>query len=318
MSETRPNNNLAMGVIFILLGSSSYGMLSTFVKLAYRQGFTTAEVTVAQILWGAVILTIMDLLFNKNGKKPTAADNKGLLIAGIPIALTSILYYLTVIYIDASVAVVLLMQSVWMGVIVESIQEKKFPSFVKILSVALVLFGTLLATQIIGQDSFKPMDIRGLVLGMLTAMSFSWTLYSTSAVANHLPAVTRSKVMLYGSCVIVLIFAILTQLGPYYMNLHLVGEEFIKNQPFNPMIFLTYGLFLGIFGTVIPPIMLNKGFPICGVGLGSILSSMELPVAVFVAYTLLSEEVSGKQWLGVLIILLAIVLLNYKFFLKKK
>lgn len=318
MSETRPNNNLAMGVIFILLGSSSYGMLSTFVKLAYRQGFTTAEVTVAQILWGAIILTIMDLLFNKNARKPSAADKKGLLIAGIPIALTSILYYLTVIYIDASVAVVLLMQSVWMGVIVESIQEKKFPSFVKILSVALVLFGTLLATQIIGEDSFKPMDMRGLVLGMLTAMSFSWTLYSTSAVANHLPAVTRSKVMLYGSCVIVLVFAILTQLGPYYMNLHLVGEEFIKNQPFNPMIFLTYGLFLGIFGTVIPPIMLNKGFPICGVGLGSILSSMELPVAVFVAYSLLSEAVSGKQWLGVLIILFAIVLLNYKFFLKKK
>jgi drug/metabolite transporter (DMT)-like permease len=316
MSESR-SNNTAMGVLFILIGSSSYGMLSTFVKLAYKENFTTAEVTVAQILWGAVILTIMDALFNKNGKKPSAADRKGLLIAGVPIALTSVLYYLTVIYIDASVAVVLLMQSVWMGVIVESFQEKKFPSLIKILAVALVLFGTLLATKLLG-NSEVTLDIRGIVLGMLTAMSFSWTLYSTNAVANHLPAVTRSKIMLYGSCGIVLIFAFLTQLAPYYLDLNLVSEGFIRDQAFNPKIFLTYGLFLGIFGTVIPPIMLNKGFPIVGVGLGSILSSMELPVAVFVAFSLLGEVVNGKQWLGVLIILLAIVLLNYKFFTRGK
>ena len=314
--ENSSHNNLGMGVLFILVGSSSYGMLSTFVKLAYKQDFTTAEVTGAQFGWGALILTIMGL-FQKSDIKANGTDIRKLMIAGIPIALTSVLYYLTVKYIDASVAVVLLMQSVWMGVIVESIQTKKFPGLEKIAAVALILFGTLLATKVIGGNGVT-LNATGLILGMLTAMSFSWTLYATSTVASHLPSVTRSKYMLYGGVIVVFIFMMLTQLGPHYFNMNLVSEEFIRNKAFDPRIFLSYGLFVAIFGTVIPPIMLNKGFPIVGVGLGSILSSLELPVAVFVAFTLLGEVVNASQWLGVLIILGAIVLLNYKLFLPKK
>lgn len=309
--------NLALGVVFIILGSSSYGMLSTFVKLAYKEGFTTAEVTASQILLGALILTIMSLFAKKNAVKPTSKDIKGLLIAGLPIAFTSILYYLTVKYIDASVAVVLLMQSVWMGVIVEAVLTKKFPSVEKIIAVVLILFGTLLATKVIGSTPMS-LDPRGLILGMLTAMSFSWTLYSTGNVAPHLQPVERSKYMLYGSCFVVLIFILLTQMGPYYFNMNVVSEEFITNKAFNPSIFWGYGLILSIFGTVIPPIMLNKGFPIVGVGLGSILSSIELPVAMVIAFIFLGEVVNGTQWMGVAIILFSIVLMNYKLFAIKK
>ena len=45
--------------------------------------------------------------------------------------------------------------------------------------------------------------------------------------------------------------------------------------------------------------MLNNGFPITGVGLGSILSSAELPVAIIVAFFALGETVNATQWLGV-------------------
>ena len=123
--------------------------------------------------------------------------------------------------------------------------------------------------------------------------------------------------MLYGGVIVVAIFTFLTQVGPHYLNINLLTEEFIRNKAFDPGIFLTYGLIVAIFGTVIPPIMLNKGFPIVGVGLGSILSSIELPVAVMIAFTFLGEVVNAKQWIGVAIILSAIVLLNYKLFIKK-
>lgn len=314
--ETR-QNNLLLGIIFIVLGSSSYGMLSTFVKLAYKENYTTAEVTAAQFAWGALILTIMALFQKNKGPKPQNGDIKKLMIAGIPIALTSVLYYLSVRYIDASVAVVLLMQSVWMGVIVEAVQKKKIPSVEKIAAVALILFGTLLATKVIGSENVN-LDIRGLILGMITAMCFSWGLYSTSSVANHLSPITRSQYMLYGGSIVVLIFALLTQIGPYYMNIHLVNEGFIFNKSFNGNIFQKYGLIVAIFGTVIPPIMLNKGFPIVGVGLGSILSSIELPVAMTISFIFLGEIVTSVQWMGVAIILSAIVLLNYRLFASKE
>lgn len=306
-------NNLLMGIIFIVLGSSSYGMLSTFVKLAYKHNFTTAEVTAAQFAWGALIVSIMALLQKNKGQRANKADIKSLMIAGIPMSLTSILYYLAVRYIDASVGVVLLMQSVWMGVVVEAIQKKQIPSLEKIFAVIMILFGTLLATKMIGAQNVV-LDIRGVILGLLTAMSFSWTLFSTSSVANHLNPIQRSKFMLYGGCIVVAIFALLTQIAPYYLGLQLVSSDFIFNQSFDAHIFFNYGLIVAIFGTVIPPIMLNKGFPIVGMGLGSILSSIELPVAMTIAFLFLGEVVNMLQWVGVLTIISAIVLLNFRLF----
>lgn len=220
-------NNLFVGIIFIVLGSSSYGMLSTFVKLAYKENFTTAEVTTAQFAWGVFILSILALLQKNKGPKIQKKDIKQLMIAGIPLSLTSILYYLSVRYIDASVAVVLLMQSVWMGVIVESVISRKLPGIEKVAAVILILFGTLLATKVIGAENMN-LDPRGLILGMITAMCFSWGLYSTSSVANHLNPITRSRFMLYGGAIVVALFTLLTQIAPYYMNIHLVSEGFLN------------------------------------------------------------------------------------------
>jgi hypothetical protein len=42
------NSSALKGSIFIALGAASYGMLATFVKMAYHEGFTTAEVTLSQ------------------------------------------------------------------------------------------------------------------------------------------------------------------------------------------------------------------------------------------------------------------------------
>jgi drug/metabolite transporter (DMT)-like permease len=59
---------------------------------------------------------------------------------------------------------------------------------------------------------------------------------------------------------------------------------------------------------------MNAGFPSTGIGLGSIISALELPVSVAMAYFLLHEEVLTIQWIGILLIIAAIVLmhLNYK------
>jgi drug/metabolite transporter (DMT)-like permease len=47
-----------------------------------------------------------------------------------------------------------------------------------------------------------------------------------------------------------------------------------------------------------------------GIGLGSIVSALELPVSVLMAYFLLHEQVVLIQWIGIGLIVLAIVLMN--------
>lgn len=311
------STSFTKGAMFIILGSSSYGMLSTFVKLSYKQNYTTAEVTLAQFIWGALALTILGQFFNKSKTSLSKDEMLKLMFVGLPIGFTSIFYYLAVQYITASVGVVLLMQTVWIGVFLESVLTKKLPSFDKIAAVILIIFGTLLATQVIGAAPTS-LDIRGVILGLMSAVSFSCTLMASSKVLTNLPPIKRSQFMLYGGTIAAILFALLTQIAPYYFNIHLVGEEFIKSTPFKTHIFLSYGLIVAIFGTVIPPIMLNKGFPVVGVGVGSILSSIELPFANFIAFLLLGEKVVAMQWVGVLIIIAAICMMNYRMIFSKK
>jgi len=306
-------NKLTKGIIYVALGASSFGMLASFVKLAYKSGYSTAEITLSQFALGLLIIALL-LVFTPKSKLEVASNKniKQLMLSGTTMGFTSVLYYLCVKYINASIAVVLLMQSVWIGVLIEMIQTKKMPSPTKIIAVLIILAGTVLATNILS-TSVK-LNFMGLLFGMLASISFSLTLFTTNSVATHLHPFKRSIFMLLGGACIVLTFAFLTQIGPAYFNINLLGaSDIATTKPINFNIFITYGIILSLFGTVLPPIFLNKGFPLTGVGLGSIVSALELPVSVTFAYFMLSETVIATQWLGILLILIAIVIMNLKF-----
>lgn len=309
-------NTLLKGTLFVGLGASSYGMLATFVKLAYEQDFTTAEVTVSQYVFALIFMVALNYL-NKKRQTQTATkqDLWQLVISGTSMGFTSVLYYLSVKYINASIAVVLLMQSVWIGVLIEILLKKAKVSGIKILAVFLVLVGTALATNIFKSELV--FDFKGYLFGFLAAVSFSVTLYSTNSVARHLHPYKRSLFMLFGGAVIVGVFALFTQIFPAYFQWEVLPKDFISNKPFDFSILYTWGILLSVFGTILPPILLNKGFPLVGVGLGSIVSAIELPVSVTCAYIVLNEQVLFSQWTGILVILGAILMINWNLIKKK-
>ncbi|HEX8563071.1 MAG TPA: DMT family transporter [Flavobacterium sp.] len=291
-------NNVLKGVFLVGLGATSYGMLATFVKLAYGQGYTTAEVTTSQFIYGITGLLLINLFQRaKKGSTSVQTGSKDivkLMTAGTSLGFTSIFYYLAVKYIPVSVGIVLLMQTVWMGVLLEMLLEKKLPSKIKTISVGIVLIGTALATNMLKNDF--SLDWRGIFWGMLAAASFTTTMFTSNRIALKVSTSQRSLFMLLGGAVIVFSFALITQTTPFDMN-----------------IFLKWGIVLALFGTIIPPMLLNAGFPHTGLGLGSIVSSLELPVSVMMAYVLLHEPVNALQWLGIALIIGAIVLMNLKF-----
>jgi drug/metabolite transporter (DMT)-like permease len=297
-------NNTLKGVFLVGLGATSYGMLATFVKLAYKdvssQGlhYTAAEITLSQFILGIlVVLGINAFQKNKNKSnvvKASSNDIKKLMIVGTSTGLTSIFYYLAVKYIPVSIGIVLLMQTVWMGVLLEMIIDKKLPSKTKIIAVIVVLFGTLLATNVFTNDIV--LDWRGVVLGLMAAASFTTTMFAANKVALTISSAQRSLYMLLGGLIIVILFTIFSQ-----------------NTPFNVDIFYKWGIIMALFGTVIPPMLLNAGFPLTGIGLGSIVSALELPVSVLMAFFVLGEIVVLGQWVGIILIILAIVLMNINF-----
>lgn len=294
-------NQTLKGVVLVALGATSYGMLATFVKLAYQENFTTAEVTTAQFTYGILGILIINLFQRTKNKntavKATKKNISQLMLAGTSLGMTSVFYYLAVKHIPVSIGIVLLMQTVWMGVLLEWILDKKVPSMQKTISVIVVLIGTALAINIF-KINFNDPEIDwsiGLIWGLLAATSFTTTMFTANKVALEISSAQRSLYMLLGGAIIVLIFALITQVTP-----------------FNFEIFAKWGIILALFGTIIPPMLLNAGFPHTGIGLGSIVTSLELPVSVLMAYFILNEKVIGLQWFGIFLIILAIVIMNIK------
>lgn len=296
------NNKVIKGVFLVALGATSYGMLATFVKLAYKEGFTTAEVTSSQFIYGIIGVLFINLFQRiKNKNSAIKANSKNILhlmIAGTSMGMTSLFYYLAVKYIPVSIGIILLMQTVWMGVLLEWFLDKKAPSIQKTLAVLVVIIGTAFAINIF-KINFNDTTIdwtKGLFWGLLAAASFTTTMFTANKVALGISSAQRSLFMLLGGAIIVFGFGIYTQ-----------------TTEFNFEIFTKWGIVLALFGTIIPPMLLNAGFPLTGIGLGSIVSSLELPVSVLMAYFFLNEELQLIQWIGILLIILAIVIMNIQF-----
>lgn len=286
------------GVLFVAIGAASYGILATFVKYANNQGFGTAGLAFSQYLFGALLLSILAILFSKKSTS-TRTKSKGLnpklklILFGSFLGLTSSFYYLSIQYVPVSVGIILLMQTIWMGVVLEFFTARAQVSKLKVLGAIIAIFGTMLAAKVFETDI--ELNLKGVGFGLLAALSFTGVMFSTSKVALQLPNLIRTQYLVYGGLLAIILF----------WNVQIIHE-------FNLTVFVEWGIFLGFFGTILPPLLFNRGFPIIGTGLGSIIAALEIPISVLSAYWVLNEAISGLQWLGIVIILFAVVMINLR------
>jgi drug/metabolite transporter (DMT)-like permease len=154
--------------------------------------------------------------------------------------------------------------------------------------------GTVLATKVYAD--IRTLDLEGLMWGILGALSYTVSLCTSNRIGLSLHNTLRSFWMMTGGFLVVIVAAI-----PAFTD------------SFSFSVFFPWGLFLATFGTILPPLLKNKGMPITGMGLGSIIISIEIPISVSMAYIFLGERIDWVQWSGVGLIIWAIVLLNSRF-----
>ena len=289
------------GILLVFFGACSFGILSTFVKLAYHDGYTLGDVTGAQAFFGAVILWVFFFVQSRT----TTYKSKQIkfitpwwkmILAGSCTGLVSIFYYQCVKLVPNSVAIILLMQFIWMSILLEFLIYKKKPSGLQFFAILLVLAGTVLASGMV-ETSISNLNLRGISFGLLAAICYAGFLMLSGKIGNEYPALKKSALMISGACILIFI---------------IFPPVFLFNGALNGSL-LKWGLIISVFGTVIPPLFYAEGVPKIGTALSSILSAAELPVAVMMAGFVLQEEVSFLRWVGVCIILSAMVLPNLKY-----
>jgi len=270
--------------LIVFMGGCSYGVLSTFVKLAYGAGYSMGEVTGSQYLLGAVMMWIA-VLFTRKAKW-TVPQIAKLLIAGVPLGLTGIFYYQSLQTLNASLAIVFLFQFVWIGTLFEWIRYRRTPSTGKIVSIAVLLLGSVLAAGV-GAASGHAVTWEGVAWGLLSAVTFTTSILVSGTVSREVPPVLKSALLSTGGMLIVVLL---------YPPVFLLDASVATGV-------LPYGLFLGLFGVALPPLLFSIAMPHVGTGLGTILTASELPTAVLMSSIVLAEHVDITQWLGVALIL---------------
>lgn len=288
------------GILYIIIGSVCYGVLSTFVKLAYGDGFIVNDVVGIQMLVGALLLW-STVLFNKSRSsksrnnqyvKPTKKNVLLLIVLGSTTGLTGMFYYLALQYITASLAIVLMFQFTWIGVLLESVFNRRLPEKSKLISLIPLIIGTLFATNILS-NGLGSLNWIGVLFGLLSAVSYSTFILLSGRVAIHTNPITKTALMITGGFIICTIILPPT----FFTDLHLFGKIMLK-----------YGLILGFLGPFFSTLMFSKGVPLTGSGLASILGAAELPTATLMSAIVLKETIGTSQYFGIILILVGIVL----------
>lgn len=294
--------------VSVFVGAASYGVLSTIVVLAYQSGFQLGEIVGTQLLTGVLLSWLSVFYIQKRKSAKTDGEQGGqgddssytsltwrqralLMLAGAPTVITGLLYYQSLRYIPASLAIILLFQFTWIGVAIQAVLTCRRPGKNMLLALLVILAGTLLAAGVLGETAVH-FDQRGILLGLLSAVSYScFILFSGRAVPSAHP-ISRSAWMVTGGFVLlVLLFP------PYFLVNGLLR---------GPL--LLFGSLLGFFGAFLPPLLFAIGVPHVGEGMAGILGAAELPVAVLMSSLVLHEHVSEVRWLGVVLILAGVAL----------
>ncbi len=281
------------GILAVFLGAASYGILSTIAKLSYKNGFKATDATLFQIVFGFLLLILISF-FQKKKTKLRGIKLKewiNLFIGGLTIALTSLFYYSCVQYVPASIGIILLFQFIWIGFLLDLFFNQAKPNLVQVIALLVLLGGTFLAAGGIQSFSNGVLNEEGLILGLLSALCYASYIFINGRLKADITPISKSMIMMgISSLIIAIVFL------PNLTDLQVMDPEFLK-----------YGIPLALFGAVIPPVLFAYGVPKIGVTFSSILSSVELPVAVVVSILLLQEEVSLFQWTGIVLIISSIL-----------
>lgn len=276
--------------LMVVVAASSYGILSTIIKVAMGNGFTAAEAVTSQYYTGFVLALL--IYFVSHRTLPKLKGWKVLVLSGAFTAATGMVYAHSLNYLPASLAVVLLFQFTWIGMFLDCIANRRWLKRVEVISLIILFGGTILAAGVIDAD-LSGIAWQGWAWGLAAAFCFSAFMFVNGKQVEGIDTSTRLLYVSLFAAIVITVF----QTPEIVWNGTLFGDGL-----------WIYGLLLGIFGIVMPIYLFSIAVPRVGSGLASILSAMELPVAIIVSVIVLSEKLTILQVVGIAIVLMGMVL----------
>lgn len=286
------SNSLKYALIVFLAGAS-YGVMATTVKFAYHDGFAWTQVAASQACFGAlifaVVLTVRRLLGTRTVRLGARSIAR-LIGLGMTTCTTCLLYSFSLTMLPVSVAITLLFQFTWIGMVIQIVTTRRAPKAAEVAAMVIIVGGTFFASGVFEADLNPNLNPLGIACGLLSAISCAAFVYLSGKVEVQVPTIQRGLVVCLGASLLAL-----TACPDYFVSGAL--QEGIWK----------YGLVLGFFGLFAPVILFGIGTPHLPAGVSTIMASSELPVAILISIFVLQEPISILQGIGVAAILVGVV-----------
>ncbi len=274
--------------VLIFIAGSSYGFIVPVIKTANENGIFPSTVLPLQYLIALVASLIFVLVRRIKWSSPKKLCEMAIL--GIFTGGTSICYYTAVTLLPSSAALTLLFQYVWISVLIECIHKRKLPTLSSVISIAVILIGTVFATGLL-DDSAISLDPIGVAFGAASAVFYALFLYFSGIIGVGQPTALRAVMLAAGG----VIATSIVSPGAYIAAVQ------------TPQVW-PYSFALSILGIIFPTTVINYASPKLSAGMVSIMASSELPVGILAAWVLVADVPSPLVIFGSILVLLGIFL----------
>lgn len=273
--------------LLVFLAGSSYGFIVPAVKIASANGVDVADFLPAQYLFSFLAMAAVALARRVSFSNPK--DLAKLAVLGLFTSCTSLCYYRAVALLPGAVALTLLFQFVWIGVILNAVAERKLPDQPTVISVIIVLAGTVFSAGIF-DASFADLDPAGIAFGLGSAVFYALFLFASGKVGAERALPLRIMMLSLGGVIMT------SALNPAFFTVAL----------WDPTIW-PYAVLMSLLGIIIPTSLIAFASPKLPGGVVTIMASSELPVGVLAAWAIVADTPSAPCLFGVCLVLAGIV-----------
>ena len=279
-------------------------------SLLYAAGFTSAQVVASQAWFGClffVLATAVKLARGGRLVRLTGTQALKLMGLGALTCTTSILYCYAMSVLPAPVALTLLFQFTWMGLIWQTIMTRRAPKPLEVASAAVIVFGTVFASDVYktGLAGYDPV-----ALACALGAAVTCSLFVTFSGKVKVSCSNEQR-------------GVIVCLGAGIMSLTVCPNYLVSGVVFQGI--LPFAAVAGFFGLMCPVLLFGLGSPHLPAGLSTVMAAAELPAhlpaglstvmaaaelpaGLFIAMIVLGEPLGAVEWLGVAVILAGVCL----------
>ncbi len=282
-----------LGIIFMFLAACSYGAAGVLIKLAYRSGMHPATLLTLQNLVAIVIMWPI-LLVMQGYPKASPGQIRRLTWQGLGgnFAL-SVCYFWSAQRIDVSLLSIILFTYPGLVLAYQIVVENHRPRAAEILALALALIGAVLSADPFHGSGIR-IDSLGLLLAVGAAVSYAFmNLHGQKISAGLQPMLIATSTSTVSTLALLAFFPWLYR-GPLAIS----GTHWL------------YIISLAVVSTALPMNLMFLALKRIGAFHASVVSIVELPCILVLAYFLLRERMNLWQSLGGAVILASLVLMQ--------